>query len=55
MMFTVALLGGIMERGEFMELTNGSGLGIWYAWLAVLYPLVITYYVYKKIQLKNLK
>ena len=47
MMFTVALMGSIMERSEFMELTNGSGLGIWYTWLVVSFIAVLVHHFIK--------
>jgi uncharacterized membrane protein YqjE len=56
MMLTAAIMGTFYSTPELRELLGGtSALPIYYGWLAILYPIVIAYYIYKKIQLKKLK
>ena len=56
MMLTAAIMGTFYGTIELRELLGGtSALPIYYGWLAILYPIVIAYYIYRKIQLKNLK
>jgi len=47
-MFTVALMGTFMERSNFMELTGGTALYIWYVWLGVLAMIIIAQHFLKK-------
>jgi hypothetical protein len=56
MMLTAAIMGTFYSTTELREILGGiSALPIYYSWLSILFPIVIAYYIYKKIQLKNLK
>ena len=48
MMFTVAIMGSLMERSAFMDLTGGTGLYIWYIWLAVSFVTVVVHHFKRK-------
>jgi hypothetical protein len=48
MMFTVAALGSIYDTNWLKEHLNGSGLYVWYGWLALLIIITVAHHFLQK-------